>query len=443
MYKLDNNSKFTSRRIVSGAISITEEKYSPGQVSWDSSSAWSGITHSDEKVLYEETNEDEDVVIQVERQEKLYPGESNWFFGIWINSNKAFTGKYMEELLSSRNHEKKDYDEDKLKNMSEKEASEKKGKNEEQPFYLPVFNTEISDSEIYPIRKEYATNKNDLENALIGQVSMSSLREEDEEGNYIMVTQYYFPFIQGDFIHAGRVGGNTFYNIEGIKGSDSKSSNFVFPNVRMSRNEGEDKTFGVSANLSIPNVSQFVNRDELYELIKQQNVGSIGGTSGTNTSNGNLTQTVMDLNGDSIPDIIQKSSSGINVIPGVKTKDGISYGSSYPIDNVSINSTSSTTEIKGASISPNGSVSLTISKNGKVIGATPSPSVSGGAGCTVVTGSSSVDAGFIDVNGDGLPDYFNGSSVYIDVSFFEKLKSRHNPLVNDSYISLFSALQYA
>ena len=75
---------------------------------------------------------------------------------------------------------------------------------------------------------------------------------------------------------------------------------------------------------------------------------------------------------------------------------------------------SSATEIKGASVSPNGSVSLTISKNGKVIGATPSPSVSGGAGCTVVTGSSSVNSGFIDLNGDGLPDYFNGTSVSLN-----------------------------
>ena len=414
LYKLDNNSKFTSRRIVSGAISITEEKYSPGQVSWDSSSAWSGIVHAEEKVLYKENNKDEEDIIQVERQEKLFAGNSNWFFGIWISGKTAFNGKNIESIFATKDHTKYDYNEENLKEMEKEEAASKKGTNEEQPFYLPVINTVVSDSEIYPIRKEYATNKSDVENALIGQVSMSSLREEDEEGNYIMVTQYYFPFIQNDYIHAGRIGGNIYYNIEGIKGSDSKSSNFVFPNVRMSRNEGNDTTFGVSVDLAVPKISEFVSRDDLYKLIEQTNIGNFGGTAGTNTSNGNLTQTVMDVNGDSIPDIIQQAGSGVNIIPGIKTKDGISYGSSYFIDNVSINSTSSTTEIKGASISPNGSVSLTISKNGKVIGATPSPSVSGGAGCTVVTGSSFVDAGFIDVNGDGLPDYFNGSSVYLN-----------------------------
>ena len=246
LYKLDNNSKFTSRRIVSGAISITEEKYSPGQVSWDSSSAWSGIIHAEEKVLYEEKNQDEDAVIQVERQEKLFAGNSNWFFGIWINDKTAFNGKNIESIFATKDHTKYDYNKEKLKEMDAEAAVSKKGTNEEQPFYLPVFNTVVSDSEIYPVKKEYATNKNDVENSLIGQVSMSSQREEDEEGNYIMVTQYYFPFIQGDYIHASRIGGNTFYNIEGIKSSDSKSSSFVFPNVRMARNEGNDTTFGVS-----------------------------------------------------------------------------------------------------------------------------------------------------------------------------------------------------
>ena len=417
LYKLDDSAKFISRRIIENSISITEEKYSPGKTSWDSSSAWSGIVHEEEKVLYEEKNQDEDAVIQVERQEKLFAGNSNWFFGIWINGKTAFNGKSIESIFAAKDHTKYDYDKEKLKDMSKEEAALKKGTNEEQPFYLPVFNTVISDSEIYPVKKEYATNKNDVENALIGQVSMSSQREEDEEGNYIMVTQYYFPFIQGDYIHAGRIGGNTFYNIEGIKGSDSKSSSFVFPNVRMARHEGNDTTFGANVELAIPKISILENGDELLgklQEINQQHLGGISGNTGTNTSNGKLTQTVMDVNGDSIPDIIQETGSGIKVIPGIKSEDGIAYGSSYNISGVKINSTSSTTETKGASISPNGSVTVTLSRNGKVIGVTPSPSVSGDAGCTVVTGSSSVDAGFIDVNGDGLPDYFNGSSVYLN-----------------------------
>ena len=417
LYELDNNSKFISRRIIDNSISIAEKEYSPGKTSWDSSSAWNGITHSDEKVLYKENNKDEEDIIQVERQEKLFAGNSNWFFGIWINGKTAFNGKSIESNFAAKDHTKYDYDKEKLKEMEKEEAASKKGTNEEQPFYLPVFNTVISDSEIYPVKKEYATNKSDVENALIGQVSMSSQREEDEEGNYIMVTQYYFPFIQGDYIHAGRIGGNTFYNIEGIKGSDSKSSSFVFPNVRMSRNEGNDTTFGANVELSIPKISILENGDELLgklQEINQQHLGGISGNTGTNTSNGKLTQTVMDINGDSIPDIIQETGSGIKVIPGLKTSDGIGYGSSYTISGVHINSTCSKTDSKGASISPNGSITTTLSRNGKVINVIPSPSVSGGAGCTIVTGCSSVGSGFIDINGDGLPDYFNGSSVAIN-----------------------------
>ena len=99
-----------------------------------------------------------------------------------------------------------------------------------------------------------------------------------------MVTQYYFPFIQGDYIHAGRIGGNTFYNIEGIKSSDSKSSSFVFPNVRMARNEGNDTTFGANVELSIPKISILENGDELLgklQEINQQHLGGISGNTGT------------------------------------------------------------------------------------------------------------------------------------------------------------------
>lgn len=126
LYELDNNSKFTSRRILDNSVSITEEKYSPGQVSWDSSGTWSGIVHAEEKVLYEEKNQDEDAVIQVERQEKLFAGNSNWFFGIWINGKTAFNGKSIESIFAAKDHTKYDYDKEKLKDMSKEEAALKK-----------------------------------------------------------------------------------------------------------------------------------------------------------------------------------------------------------------------------------------------------------------------------------------------------------------------------
>ena len=43
-----------------------------------------------------------------------------------------------------------------------------------------------------------------------------------------------------------------------------------------------------------------------------------------------------------------------------------------------------------------------------------SAGTSGGGGKSSAEGWSSVNAGLIDINGDGLPDYFNGTSVLLN-----------------------------
>ena len=88
----------------------------------------------------------------------------------------------------------------------------------------------------------------------------------------------------------------------------------------------------------------------------------------------------MDVNGDSIPDIIQKTASGVNIIPGKKTDDGIVFTEQYSINGISINGTSSRTTVTGGSISADGSVRNQISKGGKVESVSVIPSPSGGAG---------------------------------------------------------------
>ncbi|MCR5080656.1 MAG: hypothetical protein K6B17_04870 [Treponema sp.] len=418
LYNLDGNGEFLTKRIIENSISVADKNYSPGQISWDSASAWNGRENEEEKVLYKYGTDENESFIQLERREKLYPGNSNWFFGIWINGKKPFSGQYMEELLSAKYGEQINYDANKLSKMTEKEAEGKKGNNKEIPFYLPVCNTDIEGSQIYPVKKEYGTGKEDVENTLVGQISMSNQKEEYEDGCCKMVIHYYFPFIQFDFIHASRMGGDIFYNIEGIKESLTDSTNFVFPDVRMSRNEGEDKTFGGNAEVNAFNKLEkgfCLKLSGIYKKIKESSINvELGGNKSTNITTGKLTQTVMDLNGDSIPDIIQETKSGIKVYPGMKSEDGIGYGSNYSVSGININSTSSDTKTKGASISPNGSITTNLSKIGKVEGITVSSSVSGGAGYTYSDGNSFVDTGFIDINGDGLPDYFTGTSVLLN-----------------------------
>lgn len=208
---------------------------------------------------------------------------------------------------------------------------------------------------------------------------MSCRRVETENSGYEMISEYYFPFIAGDYVHAGRTGGNAFYCIEGINSSETKPSSFVFPNVRMSRNEGTDTTFGLNNDTSFPGIDLLGSTAELEKKLSLSS--GVTGNTGCNTSSGYLTQTVVDINGDSIPDIIQKTDSGIKVFAGKKsdTASDISlcYPASYEIGRIQINSTSSSMQVKGASISPGGSVSLEF-KKGKVSHVKSSAGTSGG-----------------------------------------------------------------
>ena len=249
LYNLNGSGEFSSIRMSENSFDVEEEYFSLGQAEWNSSDAWNfentqNANNAGNKILYEEKTEDKETVITVEKCEKLFAGKRNWFFGIWTGDVSSFTGEKIETIFSLKNagdYEKK-YNESELKNMSEEEAESKKGQNEEQPFYIPLVNAKQNGSDVYPVKKEAASEKEVFENSLIGQVSMSCKKTELSDGSSRMETQYYFPFIQGDYIHAGRVGGNSFYSIEGIAVSDEGNSTFNFPFVRMARNEGTDRT---------------------------------------------------------------------------------------------------------------------------------------------------------------------------------------------------------
>ena len=424
LYEISNNN-FLTFRIQENAQekipTITQTLFSLNQTNWNSLYAWSQKPHEDEKPIFTGTNETAQtetaqiVTVKIERKEKLFAGNRNWFFGIWINGATPFTGKNIESLMSVKNSEdyENKYNKDELASLDETKILDKQGENEEQPFYIPLFNTRQTGSDIYPVSKESASGIGGLENSLIGQVSMSCQRTELADGSFRMETEYYFPFVKGDYIHADRTGGNTFYNIEGITTSTAKNStnnsSFVFPNVRMSQNEGCDITFGMNSDTSYNADFDLTDTDKFNAGFS----ADIGGNTGRNENKGCLTQTVMDINGDCIPDIIQKSSSKINVIAGKKTDDGIRYYDRYEISGIDINSTSSSMTVQGSSFSSGGSVSLEFNK-GKASHVKASAGTSGGNSITFVTGHSYVNSGFIDINGDGLPDFFNGNTVLIN-----------------------------
>ena len=97
------------------------------------------------------------------------------------------------------------------------------------------------------------------------------------------------------------IGVHYFYNIEGIFQNEIQNSNsaqtgeenstFNFPFVRIAHNEGTVRTYGINTDLEALKLTDFTSGEDLYELLKRTKVGNFGGTKGTNTSIGSLTQT--------------------------------------------------------------------------------------------------------------------------------------------------------
>ncbi|MBP5283288.1 MAG: hypothetical protein J6Y93_01300, partial [Treponema sp.] len=468
LYKLNEEGRFESLRLAGTSTAVEKNYFSPGQTKWNSEEAWKNKLLEEEKVLYsypvvkkqetgalrEESKADVKPIevtenIQTERAEKLFAGEPNWFFGIWIDEI-PFTGNEIEKILTpdstGTDYEKKKTELENVETNDQAKLKAQKENVEKNPFYAPVCNNKdfSGTNGIYPVAKEAGSGKDGLENSLVGLISMNT-----RKSGSVMVTDYYFPYIAGDFIHACRAGGNAFYSIEGvmdaINGSSASPSSFVFPNVRMSRSKGEDETFGMNLDFNYSGPEVLENVEKLGDCLKKAGGSlSFGGNTGTNTTTGNVTQTVMDLNGDSIPDIIQSNDSGSTVIPGRKSGGQISFCEGYSIGIKDINSTRASMKVEGASFSPSGSVSYEFSKNGQPKAVRTSASTNGGAGGTKTEGDSYTSSGFIDLNGDGLPDYFNGDSISLNKGDdFEDISSRElmsaDGYINHSEMKSYSA----
>ena len=144
----------------------------------------------------------------------------------------------------------------------------------------------------------------------------------------------------------------------------------------------------------------------------------IGLSRGTEThASSYSTQAFYDINGDSIPDIVQTEDGKLKIYGGSRNSNGsVTFSSQNIIENISNLSYNTTSgRVSGISLSPNGGVSKVtplINRNGTITGVTTKASAtpSASAGTTISEGESISSSGFVDINGDGLIDYFDGSS---------------------------------
>jgi len=410
---------------------------------WNSSEDFSNINRNINKyigtIIVEEEIEEgkfEEVeeIIEVGTEEFLYGGINSWYYGIWkgnLNDNK-FSEQKLEQFndIINISNEEELTEEEKEKKIKEIEAKILKTpiqENQEEKifFYLPQIKENYdyigNDVNFRDASTDYYI---DYTKALLGNVSKISKIEKSETGRK-PIDYYYMPFICGNIIHVDRAGGDSYYNIEGLnieKAPDVSNNNYLtLPIIRKTHTEGTDKTPSASINLetqTAQSITEVVNNEtnikEIIEEIKNFSFDA-NGSYGKNESTSNVKQSIQDINGDCIPDIVQVKNKGIEVTYGSLNLDGkLEYVSKENFSNInSLSESKSNINVKGGSVTPGGSIS--ISTKGSKIMTSISPSANSSSGLTYSSGNTEQKKGLIDINGDGLNDYFDGNSCYLNI----------------------------
>jgi len=415
----------------------------------------SGTDFSDENLVTapELTNDTlgDPVKQYVNTRESMYGGRNGWYYAVWKGtlSDNPFSAAALYRNADSAKSTTQD--EFSSASNTDYESEAKNAVNTSAGstgsdailYYLPSENrTTITESAVHEgstdssapeivsettsltVTKEAETGKefSGSTAVLLGTVANTastvtswSGSGEDAERVTSAVQLTYAPFIEGDYIHTNRAGGPAYYAIPGIAQNDPASSSFVMPSLRASSSSGTDTTYGVSFDMGFPAGNFGSTIEEMKDAVQAAGPGnipgfSLGGTVSTNDGTSTVIQSVQDMDGDGIPDIVNGDGS-LSVIYGSRSEDGtVSYGartaSDGAISHVSTNESSVST--KGGTVSPGGSVSPKFNAGGKCVGVSIHGGGNGSGGFVYANGTSTGTAGFTDINGDGLPDYYNG-----------------------------------
>ena len=106
-----------------------------------------------------------------------------------------------------------------------------------------------------------------------------------------------------------------------------------------------------------------------------------------------MVQSIQDIDGDGIADIMLRGSGGLRVVSG--SRNGFNH--EYTIADISdISKNSTTVTLQGGSLSAGGAIEPEYSSSSKL----DYIKINGGIGGSWADGSSDQEAGFIDLNGD-------------------------------------------
>ncbi|MBR4789825.1 MAG: hypothetical protein IK024_02920, partial [Treponema sp.] len=310
-------------------------------------------------------------------EEKFYGGVSNWYYGIWQGSEEE--NPFSEEKISAFVKPEKSENAEAAKDKAREqvENGEAKG-NYELKYYLPFVNGKN-------IQKDYDNGNRVESDALVGIVSTFTKTKVSDDNGTINVTEEdvsYAPYIHRDVMHCNRLGGETYYGIDGIGGA--ANTNFK---IRKSRSKSIEDSHGPSASLGL------ISGDMMFS---------------SSRGNSYMEQSLQDINGDRIPDILLSDGT---VYEGYIDGGNLCFknGRSINVGELAyyVNESSST----GVSINPSGCVQEILNSKGKLKGV----SVSVGSGTSTSSGTTTQTKGFMDMNGDGLADYIDGKTVKVNV----------------------------
>ena len=331
--------------------------------------------------------EDEDKTISIQSNDvSLYGGKYGWYYGIWTGSDSEhpLTEKYIDKAFrnpeGSDDYEKynteKKFDDAKIKECGEEKSNELKGKgNAVQPTY--------DFGGYLPEKKE-----KDGESRLEGTVStymVETVHDANGVLNSESTQEVSSPFISAGKIRCNRLGGASYFNIEGIPEVGSSTTSTA---LQKTLSSGMDVTSG-------PQVSTIISSTPTFT---------------TNEGSSWMVQTMQDVNSDRIPDVLKIDGEKCHVYFGsVNSKGEINYPSDPSFTTSDFtrltenrNSSSST----GFSFSPSGAIQTIYSASGKVRGISLTNGISGSS----FEGENETTATLMDINADGITDYVHYDS---------------------------------
>ena len=335
--------------------------------------------------------------ITFENEYPLYGGR-NWYYAFWsgTESENPFSVENMNDKIRP-----KEIDKEKYKNLNEnsdyKDFVNSDNENREPDYSLGMPRKElVFQNNLEQVQEEestYTLNNKGLYSNL-STVVLTELVEDDSESEDKSSVKlkneykYYAALIQGSKLNCSRTGGNAFYKLEGMPDNIQAQTLFI------TSSESEEKSH---------------SGDISGKIDKTLVEAAVNGTYTTTKGSSNNVQTLRDVNGDHIPDVLV--SNGSETIIYLGSIDENDYKLSFTKSDSRLNlsgmlKTENSNKGFGGSLTPGGDFQIQYTKSGSVKGI-----IFSGAG-----GSSGTDEqteSFMDINGDGISDKVTKKAVYL------------------------------